>query len=591
MNLFPLRQLLRWLAPAALVLPLAGCAAPLGEHQIQAQSVAGGDIQFMRAERALAAGDARQASVALARLDVSRLDEDQRVLYRVMQSEIALAGAKPLIALQALPARETVRNPALAARVERARALALFRMGDAVAGTQTLVGREALLTDPWLRVQNRELLWENLRTTDLDTAVGTRLAQADRESRGWVELAMINRSVWMDAASQEARLQQWRTDFPEHPGEALIPTFPSPELPARRELRKLALLLPLTGPFAATAEAVRDGFFAAYYGNESVRPQVLLYDTGSGEATLRSAYRRALNEGAEFIVGPLRREDVVALADQGRPPVPVLALNYLDSGQRPPFNFYQWGLAPEDEARQAAERAVIESRYRAIALVPEGDWGQRVLAAFRERLESLGGKLIAARAYETGARDHSDAIRALLDLDASAERHRAVGAALGQKVEYEPRRRDDVDLIFIAARPDQARLIWPQFRFHRASDLPIYATSLVYDGEKPDDDLNGIRFCDMPWMLAREGEWPALRERLQGLFPGLARQHQRLTALGYDSYTLVTLIEKGQLRPGNYFPAASGTLSLRDDGVVTRSLHCAEIRRGDLRPLDVSLAP
>jgi uncharacterized protein len=318
---------------------------------------------------------------------------------------------------------------------------------------------------------------------------------------------------------------------------------------------------------------------------------VRVYDTGASPDALLAAYHRALDEGAGFLVGPLTREDVATLAGQGRPPVPVLALNYLDAGRPAPFNFFQWGLAPEDEARQAAERAVADSQFRAVALVPEGDWGARVLQAFRERLQALGGAVVGERTYVASDRDHSEPIRALLSLDRSEERHRALTAALGVKTQFEPRRREDVDLVFLVARPDQARLLGPQLRFHRTGELPIYATSLVHDGSPPAADLNGLRFCDMPWMLSPDGPLAGLRGELQALFPGRPREQVRLLALGHDAWTLVRLIDSGMLAANAYFPAASGTLTLRNDGVVARGLSCAEIRNGTLRPLDVVAAP
>jgi uncharacterized protein len=251
-----------------------------------------------------------------------------------------------------------------------------------------------------------------------------------------------------------------------------------------------------------------------------------------------------------------------------------------------PFNFFQWGLAPEDEARQAAERAAADGQVRAVALVPEGDWGTRILQAFRERYESLGGKVIAEQSYPADIRDHSDAIRTLLALDWSEERHRTLTVALGVKTEFEPRRRRDVDLVFMAARPDQARLLGPQLRFHRTGALPVYATASIYDGDTPAMDLNGLRFCDMPWMLASAGaadeRWALERARLGDLFPQHRSDYARLLGLGRDAFTLVNLIENGQLQPGNYFPAASGTLTLGADGVIQRRLSCVEINRGQL---------
>ena len=512
----------------------------------------------------------------------------QHTRYLILQAEQLLADSKAIEALQMLPGSGQVRDPALALRCERDRAQALFAIGDPVGATQILVRSERLATDPDSRSASFDLLWNGLHSAALDSATGPRLARADAQTRGWVELAQISRSVWPNAQNLQARLAQWRSDFPQHPAGERIASIAFPQVLPRKNLQALALLLPLSGGFAATGEAVRDGFLSAYFQSGDKPLTVRIYDTGATPDTLQAAYRSALSNGAEFLVGPLRREDVGALAEAGRPPVPVLALNYLDPGRQAPFNFFQWGLAPEDEARQAAERAVTDHQYRAAVLVPEGDWGARILRAFRERLEALGGTVIAERNYPGDAQDHSETIRSLLSLDMSEERHRAITMTLGTKTKFEPRRRQDVDLIFIAARPDQAKLLGAQLRFHRTGELPVYATSLVYDGEAPAMDLNGLRFCDMPWMLEQDGHWSTLRAQLSALFPARGPEYSRLLALGHDAYTLMTLIESGQLQPGSFFPAASGTLALRADGVISRGLTCVEIDKGKLKPLELA---
>lgn len=576
-----------------LALAMAACAAP---HAYRAQAASPLDDAPLldAAEQALARdrpGDARES---LAQLTGSPLDPRQKLRLTLIEAEIALAEDRPVVALQRVPPPGEIRDAALAARAEADRARALFRMGDAIAATQALVRREALLPDPAQQADNREQLWNGLRTTELDTASGPRLAQADKTTRGWIELALISRSVWLDPRDLQARLAQWSTDYPDHPGRERIEAFAQTAAPpSHKEVQVIALLLPLTGPFGAGAEAVRDGFFSAYFDPRAdlAQPVVHVYDTGATADAMRAAYRHALDDGAQFVVGPLTREDVAALAADGRPDVPVLALNYLDPGQAPPFNFFQAGLAPEDEARQAAERAIADRQYRAVTLAPEGDWGDRIVKAFGERLEQLGGVVVGSRAYPADEHDYSDAIQALLGLDASAERHRALTAAIGVKSEFEPRRRDDVDLVFVVARPDQARLLGPQLRFYRTGDLPIYATSAIYEGGTPPADLNGLRFCDMPWMLDTDGRWAALRAQLHSLFPARTRDYARLLALGHDAYTLVRLIDAGTLAPGSFFPAATGTLSLRDDRVIGRGLSCVEIRNGALKALDVSLTP
>lgn len=382
--------------------------------------------------------------------------------------------------------------------------------------------------------------------------------------------------------SQMARLQAVRTAMPSaNAVSASWAGTPTP-LAALPSGSGLALILPLTGPLASTAEAVRDGFLAAYL-KSGGRIPVRMYDSGTGNEN--AAYQQAVREGAGFIVGPLRKESIAAIAAQGQLHVPVLALNYLDEAARVPANFFQFGLAPEDEARAIAEQAVAQGDKRAIALVPQTEWGDRVLAALDKRLHELGGGVLKSARYKPGAVDYGDIIQDLLNLQASQSRHNALTGIIGSKSEFETHRRDDIDFVFMASRPSEGHMIWPQLRFYRATGLPVYSTSLIYNGAG-DSELNGVRFCDMPLMLQADSSWASVRSDA-GDLPAIKNQ-PRLFALGYDAYNLVNLMQSGKMQTGTVIPAASGGLVMKQNGAITRTLGCAQFRDGGIRALDAS---
>ena len=171
--------------------------------------------------------------------------------------------------------------------------------------------------------------------------------------------------------------------------------------------RQVALLLPLSGRNATAGRAVQNGFFGAYYGASlglEDAQEVRVYDVvQSGGAP--AAYNQALADGAQFIVGPLVRQQVNELAVQPTLPVPVLALNYAQDERRMPPGMFQFALAPEDEAAAAARRAVLDGRRRALALVPNNDWGRRLLASFANELAAQGGQLLEHRFYQPTDQD------------------------------------------------------------------------------------------------------------------------------------------------------------------------------------------
>ncbi len=349
---------------------------------------------------------------------------------------------------------------------------------------------------------------------------------------------------------------------------------------------RIALLLPLSGNYEALGIAVRDGFLAAWFQQDpEQRPQVRIYDMAAQGGD--NALLLALGEGAQFVVGPLLKDEVSAAAAVADGRVPVLALNFLSDETEAPAGFYQFALSPEDEARQAAQRAIADGHARGVALVPIGDWGNRILNAFNEELTQLGGEVIGRSAYATEESDHSPVIQQLLRLTDSRERHARLTARLGTRLEFQPRRRADIEFIFVAARPSQGRLIRPQLKFHYAGDIPMYTTSEVFDADpNANIDLDGVLFPHMPWVLASSAQAIDARRRVETAWPSRASHRGNLYAFGYDAWQLIPELIARLQDPARYrlsndrIDGVTGRLSIDPQGRIHRELDWARIRNG-----------
>ena len=180
-------------------------------------------------------------------------------------------------------------------------------------------------------------------------------------------------------------------------------------------------------------------------------------------------------------------------------------------------------------------------------MAPQGDWGARVYDAFREHWLALGGEIEETRFYPR-SNDYNPEVREMLNIDDSASRHNSIQSLVRLPVEFEPRPRQDADWLFLLALPEQARLIKPALAFNFAYNLPVYATSQVYSGvDNPDRDrdLNGIRFCDLPWLLRSSDIRAEMDEDLGSQGGSYARLH----AMGVDAYRLMERIRQLQAFP------------------------------------------
>lgn len=460
------------------------------------------------------------------------------------------------------------------------RGRAFLQDGDASRAVGALVERELWLTRGEDIEANRELIWRALTTLAQKGASLEPDPASDALTRGWFELARAHAQLETNYFAGAEALRAWQAAHPAHPGEfialRLLAAAPETlEYPAN-----VALLLPLRGRFAGTAAAIRDGFLAAYLqdGARPDRPTVRLYDTG--EQPTGDALRRALDDGAHFVVGPLLKSAVEGIAvapiDAG-----VLTLNTLPDDALPRANFFQFGLVPEDEAVTVARRALEEGKTRALALVPNNEWGERMLNAFATELQSYGGRLLSHAVYETGDNDFRIPITQLLNLNESRERHRQVQAIAGMVLEFEPRRRRDVEFVFVAADERQGRLIRPAFLYHFAEDLPLYATSAIYEADARANgrDLDGLVFADMPWILRPDEAMLQVQEALGRHWPSRMNRRGRFYALGYDAYRLIPQLT-GEAPLAEPLAGATGDLLMGPGGRIVRRLDVAQIRGG-----------
>ena len=435
------------------------------------------------------------------------------------------------------------------------------------------------------RQKNEDQLWQDLLLVPEGVLQESAANAPDTRFGAWLTLAAISRSYGLTLDEQVASLSDWRQSHAGHPAARQLPgTLSQLESIAAERPEHISVLLPLSGRLERSGQAILDGFMAAYYQSLTRGYPVPVIDVMDNNRIndINAAYFEAVMNGSQWLIGPLSKDDVQQLSEQPQLPLPTLALNYSDlmpdQVAASPSDLYQYGLSAEDEARQVADRAWAEGRRRALVMAPQGDWGARVYDAFREHWLALGGEIEETRFYPR-SNDYNPEVREMLNIDDSASRHNSIQSLVRLPVEFEPRPRQDADWLFLLALPEQARLIKPALAFNFAYNLPVYATSQVYSGvDNPDRDrdLNGIRFCDLPWLL-RSSDIRAEMDEDRGSQGG---SYSRLHAMGVDAYRLMERIRQLQAFPESRIYGATGVLTLDDARRIHRTTECTEFSGG-----------
>ena len=493
----------------------------------------------------LQAGDVGCASLALAAI------KPAAPYAKLLRAQLAAAAGdfdvplRLLIPLQA----EGGLLPQAYASLHATLALAYEAHENTLYALEQRVKAEPFLGRPAAVADNQARIWKLLSAQAREMLVEMRGESPDPIVQGWIDLALA-----VAYAERKARnIEQWRTAYPDHPaGNALLATIA--ETPVEASIPKtasfqgkIALLLPLESPaYAAAAKAVQAGFMAAH-ATDTSQPQVVAYATGDPENTLQ-AYRRAVADGAQFIVGPLTRTEVTTLTAETFT-IPVLALNQPENTLKPQDHLILFGLPAETEARQVARQARDHGMQNALVVAAETPLAQRMAKAFTEEWRALEGSVAAQLTIPAAGK--------LAELKAEAAAHPA-------------------DMIFLAAGATQASLARPYLDLA----IPTYGTSHIYDGDPKslqNLDLVAVHFVDMPWLIDPDN--PDFAPYRSGGQSGGA-DLQRLFALGLDAYRLLPLLADRPAAGKKLLDGATGTISLSQGGLLTRELPMAQFRRG-----------
>ncbi|PUA28932.1 MAG: penicillin-binding protein activator [Cellvibrio sp. 79] len=566
--------------------------AQLLEMASQRQSPERESLVLQAAQAYIADNKFSRARDLLTDLNPDALPDQDYIKYTDLLSTLALQEGSNFLAHgiltkprleQQWQAMEPITEIAL--REKRARVFAL--LGETQSGVNERMQLAALIDNKKQQLENQEALWQDLMAlplTELQQLAQNELGEA---ARGWYGLAAIGKNNQTDLEQQRQQLQSWLSQWPHHPAHDNLPN----DLRLLQSLidkqpQQIALLLPMQGKLAEAGEAVRDGFFAAYYqalSNGRKTPEVRQYDS-SGDAL--TAYQQAIADGADLVIGPIDKEKVTELSLMPSLQVPVLSLNYPDAPPATPLKgFYQFGLAVEDEARQVARQAFLEGHRQAMVIIPSQEWSERSARAFVNEWEKLGGVVVNRTQFANGA-NYSNLVKDAMLIEQSQVRSRELQELLGTKLESLPRSRSDVDMIFLIADPAQARQIKPTFAFHYAGKIPVYSTSQVYSGEPnptADRDLNGIRFNTMPWLF----DTSSPEKQAVAQYTKSAAVYGRLHALGADAFRLYARLPQLEQVPQMRIFGATGALHMLGDGRIEREQIWVRFRNGDAVPLPV----
>lgn len=460
---------------------------------------------------------------------------------------------------------------------------ALHLQNSHVEGAILLIEYSGILSNKYDFPLLNEQIWSLLRNSDAKALSDFTYTNSDQDAVAWLELARLITQNQINLDSQYRSLKTWQSKWPSHPAVSNPPTELQllAALPATRP-SAITLALPFSGPVEHVGKAVRDGFMAAYYdtltANNAAALKISFFDTN------RTPIETLFSPGQQnndLIVGPLTKPEVNKVSALELNQTSVLALNYLDapnslSNPSLPEKLYQFGLNPDIEITQIAELLNQRNQHKVAFIGPESELGFRLYDALVIELQKHEGQIIESIFYKD-QKSLSNSVAKLLGTDQSQARKRHIQNITGVNVEFEPRRRQDIDAIFMLAKPPIAKQLNPLFAYHYGGDIPIYSGSQIHQIEEDKNDLDNISFVDMPWMLSNTIN---IKNSIQEAIPSSASQYTRFYALGADAFAMAPRLELLRTVKGSQLQGQTGTLTIDENGIVNRQLEVAIFKKG-----------
>ena len=543
------------------------------------------------------------AESTLGNLQLDELTALQSTELNILSARIAILNNDALTALNKLNVVIPANSPrTLFAMYYQASANAMELDGQIIPAARARIELNNYLMNEQELAENNLAIWQLLSKSDANALMqelGTSTGKPELDS--WLELAIISKTLVYKPLEFDSAIQSWKQRYPNHPADTeIINEIYAVAEQANEQPGKIALLLPFNAQYMEASNAIRDGFLAAWYESNTGKPVINVYNADN--QNIIDVYQTAVNDGADFVVGPLEKEAIATLISSDKILVRTLALNQIDipvstisprPGYHPSPQLFQFGLLPEDEANAAAERAWFDGHANALVITPDSIWGDRIYQAFSSRWISLGGRIIEHVKIPANIQDYSIPVKQLLNIDNSEQRAKQLTAALRRNIEFEPRYRRDADVIFLACSSIMAQQLVPQLRYFRADSIPTYSISSIYTGKydpEANSDFNNVIFSDMPWVIDPAHEYSPLQQSLNKTWDQSESPYRRLYAFGIDAYRILPELGRLYTQSGS-FHGESGTLILTENGYVQRQSVWAKFLNGTPQLIDTKPTP
>ncbi|NPA72864.1 MAG: hypothetical protein GXO35_08560 [Gammaproteobacteria bacterium] len=411
--------------------------------------------------------------------------------------------------------------------------------------------------DETTQVDIEQTLWQTLNQQDFTTTENIRNQLTHSEDTSVQAWAALIEAI----KGPVSQLQNSLSSLIESHPDAIYHHNVLPELQtALAEIspaQQIAVLLPFQGKYQHVSAQIRSGIMQAFFASDQTTT-LKFYDSSDLER-LETVYQQAKLEGADFVIGPLRKsaiEQLSHIADEN-----MLTLNKGELGQYTQFSFKS-----ADEVSQMVKQFKALG-YQNIGILSNDSRGDYKLAsALKTAWQADKPHTAVLSTYPDQTPKLRNALGDLINEGSSKARYNTLRWATGRTLSFFPRTRQDFDAIVIVDDRRRMAVFKPQFAFFEL-DMPLYGSSQLtpkkFQKIETVADLAGVQFLTYPATLT----------------PGSLLS--KFEAFGWDSFQIAKHMP--QMKLGSTLDMTkTGKLSLQDQLIAQHLVWVKYNRKGQL---------
>jgi branched-chain amino acid transport system substrate-binding protein len=368
-----------------------------------------------------------------------------------------------------------------------------------------------------------------------------------------------------------------RNSVGDAPGWGKSAAAPQEKTTGPETIVKVGLLLPLTGRNAELGKTLHDSATVALFDQyarlspkqQSTRVVLVAKDTGDTPQQAALATAAAIDEGAQFLIGPVFSEETEASAAIAKAQN-ITMLSLSNNRARASQGVFTFGFSPQEQAARVVNYAITSGKTRIAVLSPRSALGEAVLAATRVALKDAGLDMAAEAQY--------------------AAQGVGIEAALNTLVP--PGTEPKFDALLLPESGPALDTI-----LHALAGRGVRPGNMQFLGTGIWDDAALLKRVNLEsaWLASSSPSDTAMFEnRFKTTYKYVP---PRVASLTYDAVALAVTLATSQrgfepvilTNPSGFKGPANGLYRLRADGTVERGLAVIQVEGGNLKV--ISKAP